>query len=140
MDINNTGTAANRGRSQHYQRFEYSHIEEQLIYDWARREFLDLGAADSVKFMQDILNDAFSLDGLPMVGKNAKAIIRQAYQDYLDYNAVIPIVENKVEIQAVPSGYQGLDFYVGEMKDVVSETRRIIEVPKGGNNGKIILP
>lgn len=140
MDIGNTNTAADRGRSQHYQRFEYHHVEEQLIYDWARREFLDLGAADSVKFMNDILNDTFALDGLPIAGPNAKKIIRQAYQDYLDYNAVIPIVENKVEIQAVPRGYKGLDFYVSEMQDVVSETRRLIELPKGSSDGKIILP
>ncbi len=127
-------------RSQYYQRYEYKHIEEQLIYDWARREFLDLGAADSVKFMQDILNDAFALDGLPMVGENCKKIIRQAYNDYQDYNAVIPIVENKVEIQAVPSGYMGIDHYVGEMKDTMSDVRRLIALPKGSSDGKIILP
>ena len=139
MSTNNTGNTL-KNKSAYYQRFEYSHIEEQLIYDWARREFLDLGAADSVKFMQDILNDAFSLEGLPMIGNNAKNIIRQAYQDYQDYNAVIPIVENKVEIQAVPHGYMGLEAYVDEVKDVVSETRRLIELPKGSSDGKIILP
>lgn len=117
-------------KSQHYQRKEYKNIEEQLIYDWARREILDLGEHQAQQFIKDILDDLFSLSGLPIMGKHAKAVICEAWQDHQDYIGVFDIVNNKVTEQQVPNGYKGLDHYSTELKDVMSDVRRAIKEEK----------